>query len=104
MKLRCQAAVAAALVANEPIATRLAFHDADVRSSVKNGLKENSIQSNPGVAAYLFDHLVRPRQHVRRYRQADLFGGLQVDHQLELRRLFLTGSSAGFAPLRILST
>ena len=33
------------------------------------------------------DHLVRPRQHVRRNRQADLLGSLQVDDQLELRGL-----------------
>ena len=28
----------------------------------------------------LFDHLVRPRQHVRRNRQADLLGSLQIEH------------------------
>ena len=33
------------------------------------------------------DHLVRPRQHVRRNRQADLLGSFQVDDQLELRGL-----------------
>ena len=31
--------------------------------------------------------LIRPRQHVGRYRQADLFGGFQIDDELELRRL-----------------
>ena len=30
---------------------------------------------------------VRPRQHVRRNRQADLFRGFEVDDELELRRL-----------------
>ena len=40
MKLRCQAAVAASL-ANEPIATQRRY-DADVRSSVRNGLMEKS--------------------------------------------------------------
>ena len=34
----------------------------------------------------LLDHLVRPRQHIRRNRQADLFGCFQIDHELELRR------------------
>src|SRR5687768_11621171 len=34
------------------------------------------------------DHLVRSRQHIRRYREADLLGGLEIDRQLELRRLF----------------
>ena len=46
---------------------------------------------------------VRPRQHIRRNRQADLLGSFQIDHQLELRRL-LDGRSAGLAPLKILST
>src|SRR6266542_5148248 len=35
----------------------------------------------------LFNDLVRPRQHVRRDRQADLLGGFQIDYQLELCRL-----------------
>src|ERR1041385_742260 len=34
------------------------------------------------------DYPVRPRQHVRRNREADLLRGFQVDHELELRRLF----------------
>jgi hypothetical protein len=33
------------------------------------------------------DHLVRPRQHIRRNREADLFSRLEIDHQLELPRL-----------------
>ena len=48
------------------------------------------------------DHLIRPLQQRRRDRQAERFGGLEVDHQLELGGL-LTGTSAGFAPFRILS-
>ena len=35
----------------------------------------------------LFDHPVRPRQHVRRNREADLFRGFQIDDEFELRRL-----------------
>ena len=35
----------------------------------------------------LFDHLIRPRQHVRRNRQTDLLGGFQIDDELELFRL-----------------
>ena len=35
----------------------------------------------------LFCDLIRPREHVRRDRQADLLGGLEIDDQLELRRL-----------------
>jgi hypothetical protein len=30
-------------------------------------------------AWFSIDHLVRPRQHIRRYRQTDLLGGLQID-------------------------
>ena len=50
-----------------------------------------------------FYDFVCPRQHVRWNRQADLHGRLQIDNELELHRL-LDGSSAGFAPFRILST
>ena len=31
---------------------------------------------------------IRPRQHIRRNRQADLLGGLEIDHKLKLHRLF----------------
>jgi hypothetical protein len=44
---------------------------------------------------------VRPHQHVRWDCKADLLGGFQVDHQLELRRL-LDLKSGRFAPLRVL--
>jgi hypothetical protein len=33
------------------------------------------------------NNLVRPRQYVRRNREADLFRGFQIDDQLELVRL-----------------
>ena len=33
------------------------------------------------------NHLIRPRQHIRWDRQADLLGGFEVDDELELRRL-----------------
>ena len=36
----------------------------------------------------LLDHFIRPRQHVGWNRHADLLGGVQVDHQFELCRLF----------------
>lgn len=35
----------------------------------------------------LLDDFVRPRQHVRRDRQADLLGGLEIYDQLEFCRL-----------------
>ena len=31
--------------------------------------------------------LIRPRQHIRRNRQADLLRCFQIDHELEFRRL-----------------
>jgi hypothetical protein len=34
-----------------------------------------------------FDHPVRPRQHVRRNRQPNLLGGLEVNDQFELCEL-----------------
>ena len=33
------------------------------------------------------DDLIRPREHRRRDREAEGLRGLQVDHELELRRL-----------------
>ncbi len=40
-----------------------------------------------GLSRRILDHLVRPHQHIRRNRQADLLRGFQIDDQLELRRL-----------------
>src|SRR5215813_5968619 len=34
----------------------------------------------------LFDHFIRSRQHIRRNRQADLLGSLQVNNKLKLHR------------------
>ena len=34
-----------------------------------------------------FDYFVRSRQHVRRDREADLLGRLEIDHQLKFDRL-----------------
>jgi hypothetical protein len=42
----------------------------------------------------LLDHLIRPLEERRRDRQAESLGGLEVDHQLELRGLF-NGQVAG---------
>jgi hypothetical protein len=33
------------------------------------------------------DHSIHPRQHVGRNREADLFSRLQINHQLDFRRL-----------------
>jgi hypothetical protein len=51
----------------------------------------------------LLNHLIRPCQHVRRYRQADLFGGFQIDDQLELFRL-LHRQISWLVPFKILSS
>ena len=50
-----------------------------------------------------FDHLVGAGEERGRDVKAESLGGLEIDHELELGRL-LDGQSAGFAPLRILST
>ena len=52
---------------------------------------------------WLLDHLIRPRQQRRWDREAERLGGLQVDHEVRTVGCS-TGRSAGFAPLRILST
>ena len=36
----------------------------------------------------LSNHLIRPCQHIRWNRQANLLCGLQIDHKLKLGRLF----------------
>jgi len=51
----------------------------------------------------LLDHLVCPRQHVRRDRETDLLGSFQIDHKLELLRL-LDWQLGRLGALRILST
>jgi hypothetical protein len=54
----------------------------------------NSMSARRGVTqppllvfSVLLDHLIRPRQHVGRNRQADLLGRFQIDDELELCRL-----------------
>lgn len=64
------------------------------------------IQSNPSIADWFSassTHSVHPRQHVRRNRQDDLFGGLEINHELKLCWLILWGRSSGLAPFKILS-
>src|SRR6185503_21104514 len=45
------------------------------------------------------NHLVRPRQHVRRNRETDLLGGFEIDEQLEFSRL-LHRKIGGFGALK----
>jgi len=56
------------------------------------GLSRRRIQFKPGIAAWLLDHPIRPRQHIRRNRQADLFGRFEIDDELELFRLLRLGN------------
>ena len=51
-----------------------------------------------GALGLLLDHLIRPLQKRRRDRQAEGLGGLEVDDQLELRRL-LDGQLGGLGAL-----
>ena len=46
-----------------------------------------SILGSPLRFLCLFNDLIRPYQHVRWNRQADLLGGFQIDDELELFRL-----------------
>ena len=39
-------------------------------------------------SVFSFDHLIRSRQQVGRNRHADLFRRLEINHQLDLHRLF----------------
>ena len=50
----------------------------------------------------LFDHSIRSRQHVRRNRDSDLFGGFQIDDELKFRRL-LDGEVRGLGTLQDLA-
>src|SRR2546428_8514161 len=56
--------------------------------------KTNDVLSHEFFAAFFFcvsalslNHFISPRQHIRRYRQADLLGRFQIDDELELCRL-----------------
>jgi hypothetical protein len=55
------------------------------------------------IRAVSLDHAVRAEKHRLRNRDAEGVGGLEVDDQLGLRRLF-DGQVAGLRTLRILST
>ena len=62
------------------------------------GFRFNSILASPFRVLCSFDDSVRPRQHVRRDREADLLGGLEIEHQIELDRL-LYREIGGFCAL-----
>jgi hypothetical protein len=69
------------------------------RAHKSGGFDSRRIQFNPGIVSWLLDHLIRSHQHVGRNRQADLLGGLQIDHKLELRRL-LNGKIRGLGAFK----
>jgi ion channel len=47
----------------------------------------------------LLDYLIRPPQERRRDRQAEGFGGLEVDRQLELARALVTLATLGYGDI-----
>ncbi len=44
-------------------------------------------KDNRVVCRVSLDHLVRPRQHIRRNREADLLASFEIDHQFTTRPL-----------------
>src|SRR5262245_57599315 len=50
-------------------------------------LSRSTCHSTLDTRPFLLDHLIRSYQHIRRNRQADLLCRLEVDDELELRRL-----------------
>jgi hypothetical protein len=65
--------------------------EADVSASVPAGRVRFSGAASPRssgvIRDFSFEHLIRPRQQRRRDREAEGLGSLEVDQQLELRRL-----------------
>jgi len=78
------------------------FTTASCAGMRRNDLECASVGHNLGTnrVELLPNDLIRPPQQLRRDRQAEGLGGLEIDDQIELRGL-LDGESAGF---KILST
>src|SRR5438094_611278 len=55
-------------------------------SDLRRSLSD-SFHSSPFTPHDLFDHFIRPRQHIGRNRQADLFCCLEIDDQFKFLRL-----------------
>ena len=71
------------------ISTYIESLDATIKISQDRVVGEiSSILASPLVFLPSLDHLIRSREHVRWNRHADLLGGLQIDHELKLLRLF----------------
>src|SRR5215831_10286579 len=62
------------LLKNSSLASKSSVKVFDCFSNTKS-----EIQNSP-------DHLIHPRQHVRRDRETDLLGRFQIDYQLKLHR------------------
>src|ERR1700730_717069 len=79
-----------------------AAYDQDARPASGHGGESrkgpSGSQINPPRLGPLLDHMIRPLQERRRDRQAEGFGGLEVDDQLELGGL-LNGQVAGLGAL-----
>src|SRR2546425_1135753 len=67
--------------------------------SIQNRISQSCPEQCRRIKNSSSDYLVRPRQHIRRNRQADLLGGLEIDDQVELRWL-LHGQVARLDPLQ----
>jgi hypothetical protein len=68
----------------DQIQTEIELYDVDLHER----LFRWRIQFNPSIATRSLNDLIRPRQHVRRNRKADLLRCFQIDDELELLRLF----------------
>jgi hypothetical protein len=77
-------------------------HESQMRKA--GGIKPHKrVRLMIGHGIFSLDHLIRPREHVSRNRNADLFCGLQIDHQFKLGRL-LDRQIRGLGTLENLST
>ena len=60
----------------------------DVRSRLRKSGLHRMVFLLLSTNLHSFDHLIRPCQHIRWNRQADLLGRFWVDDEFKLRRLF----------------
>src|SRR5512145_3189506 len=83
--LRCEDRV---LANRASIDRPLVFSPVAARQQMRKGQKESGRLQTTDSCLLSSNYPIRPRQYVRRYREAELLGGFQIDHQLEFGRLF----------------